>query len=324
MSETTSRPGRIDILDVARGIALLAMATYHFSWDLEFFGYLDPGTSAHGPLKLYARCIASTFLMLVGISLVLAHGNGIRWPSFWKRFAMVAIAAVAITIGTYFAFPDGLIFFGILHEIAVGSLLGLAFLRLPPILTLVIAAVVVALPNLWTHEAFNSPWLWWIGLSPSNPRSNDFVPIFPWFGAVLVGIAIARLTSRFGLWERLARIRAGSWAQPFRFAGRHSLAFYLIHQPVLLACLWVLSQFHPGAGASEQARFTRSCEKQCIETQDQAFCTAYCGCMLQKIESENLLGALFSRSVPESLNRKLEDFALMCSEAPTGTEEDSP
>src|SRR5690349_4055324 len=96
--QTLSRPAstRIAVLDLARGIALVAMASYHFTWDLEFFGYVDPGLTAVGGWKLYARCIASTFLFLVGVSLFLAHGNGIRWPAFWRRFAMVAGAALAI------------------------------------------------------------------------------------------------------------------------------------------------------------------------------------------------------------------------------------
>ncbi|MGB5799766.1 MAG: heparan-alpha-glucosaminide N-acetyltransferase domain-containing protein, partial [Mesorhizobium sp.] len=33
---------RIVAIDVARGLALLAMASYHFTWDLGFFGYTDP------------------------------------------------------------------------------------------------------------------------------------------------------------------------------------------------------------------------------------------------------------------------------------------
>ena len=53
---------RIDGLDVARGVALIAMASYHFSWDLELFGYLTPGTASSGFLKLYARIIASRFV----------------------------------------------------------------------------------------------------------------------------------------------------------------------------------------------------------------------------------------------------------------------
>ncbi|TIU92214.1 MAG: DUF1624 domain-containing protein, partial [Mesorhizobium sp.] len=32
------RSKRIIAIDVARGVALLAMASYHFTWDLEFFG----------------------------------------------------------------------------------------------------------------------------------------------------------------------------------------------------------------------------------------------------------------------------------------------
>ena len=137
---------RIVAIDIVRGIALLAMASYHFTWDLEFFGYTDPGLTAFGWWKIYARCIASTFLFLVGVSLFLAHGKQIRWNGFWKRFAMVAGAALAISVVTCIATPDGFIFFGILHEIALASLLGLAFLRLPALLTLVVAALVIAAP----------------------------------------------------------------------------------------------------------------------------------------------------------------------------------
>ena len=99
MSAEPSQPGRtgsgrILAIDVARGVALLAMASYHFTWDLEFFGYITPGTTGMGGWKLYARCIASTFLVLVGVSLVLAHQGGVRWPKFWRRWLGIAAAAV--------------------------------------------------------------------------------------------------------------------------------------------------------------------------------------------------------------------------------------
>ena len=51
-----------------------------------------------------------------------------------------------------FVVPDSFIFFGILHEIALASVLGLAFLRLPPLLTLAVAVAVIALPQFFRAD----------------------------------------------------------------------------------------------------------------------------------------------------------------------------
>jgi len=69
---------RIELVDVARGLALVAMAIYHFVWDLDFFGYIDPGTSITGGWRIFARCIAISFLFIVGVSLHLANRQGFR------------------------------------------------------------------------------------------------------------------------------------------------------------------------------------------------------------------------------------------------------
>ena len=97
MADTTeprsgsARP-RLLALDAARGLALIAMASYHFSWDLEFFGYLAPGTSTQGFLRIYARMIASSFLFLAGFSLVLAQYPKLRLQPFLRRLGMGAQA----------------------------------------------------------------------------------------------------------------------------------------------------------------------------------------------------------------------------------------
>ncbi|MFN4130732.1 MAG: DUF1624 domain-containing protein, partial [Paracoccaceae bacterium] len=120
---------RIHAIDLARTLALLAMAGYHFTFDLMLFGHLPPGFVFQGPGPLIARAIASSFLFLAGMSLWLAHGQRIRWPSFWRRFAMVAAAAALVTLATYYGMGVQFIRWGILHAIAAGSLVGLAFLR---------------------------------------------------------------------------------------------------------------------------------------------------------------------------------------------------
>ncbi|MBN9074270.1 MAG: DUF1624 domain-containing protein [Rhizobiales bacterium] len=325
MPDISARSARIDALDIARGAALLAMASYHFTWDLEFFGYVEAGTTSHGAWKFYARCIASSFLIMVGVGLFLAHGRGIRWPAFWKRFAMIAGAAAAISAATWFATPDAFIFFGILHEIALGSLLGLAFLRLPALPVLAAAAAVVAAPWFLRAAAFDNPLLWWLGLAPADPRSNDYVPLFPWFGAILAGIALARLARRYGLAEWLAGLKAGAWARPFRWAGRHSLVFYLVHQPVLIACVWLFAQVWPAPPADRAGAFIDACEAQCANQREAGFCRPYCGCMLGKLETEELLGRLSSGAARNALHDKLDALALECeAQIDDGPETPSP
>ena len=138
---------RIELLDLARGVALLAMASYHFSWNLEQFGYLDPATTTQGLFKIYARSIAGSFLFLAGVSLMLAHGEALRPRAFLKRLAMVGGAAALITLVTVFATPDRFIFFGILHSIAAASVIGLLFLRLPGWLTVLAGVACLVLPH---------------------------------------------------------------------------------------------------------------------------------------------------------------------------------
>jgi uncharacterized membrane protein len=310
---TTALPKRrrIEAIDVTRGVALLAMASFHFSWDLEFFGYLDPGTTSHGLLRIYARCIASSFLVLVGISLYLAHGDGIRWRAFLIRFAMVAGAAAAITAVTFLVTPSGFIFFGILHEIALASLLGLAFLRLPAIVTAAAAALVIALPWFVQSAVFDPPELWWLGLSSIGVRSNDYVPVFPWFGPVLAGIALARLASRLGLTDRLAALPIPH-TRPLSFIGRHSLVFYLIHQPVLIGGVWTFAQFFPAAVPPPPVQFRAACEAECLNVRDEKFCLRYCQCMLDALEDAGATSQVFAEKQTPEFTDRLQSLANIC------------
>lgn len=232
---------RIVALDAARGLAIAAMISYHFMWDLYFTGFWDVNAARDPLLRLYAKGIAASFLTVAGIALFLAHGRGIRWRPFVKRLALVAGAAALVTAGSWFAFPDSFIFFGILHCIAVSSVVALPFLRAPAWAAFAGAAVTFALPLAVASPALETMATWWLGLGEYPPVSNDYVPLFPWAGFVLVGIGLARLFA-----PRLDAAR--DWqprTAPGRalvFAGRHSLVIYLTHQIVLLGLLIGLGQ----------------------------------------------------------------------------------
>lgn len=302
---------RIGLLDTLRGVALLAMASYHFTWDLEFFSYLEQGTAETGPLKIYARCIASTFLFLVGIGLVLAHRRGIRWPAFGRRMAQIAGSAFAISLVTYFAIGPGWIFFGILHAIALMSLIGLAFLRLPVMVTALAAAGTLALPFYFRSSVFDAPYFWWLGLSESLPRSNDYVPVFPWFAAVLSGIAVAKLCFHFNLFEKLANRPSGP--RLLATAGRHSLVFYLAHQPVLFALVYLATLVVSPPPPDRAAAYTRSCQQSCTANGSEAgFCQRFCGCTLDKLQSQSMLEPLQSGAIIAAQDERVLKLAREC------------
>ncbi|CAN7453613.1 DUF1624 domain-containing protein [Phyllobacterium sp. LjRoot231] len=318
-AETLNAPfkTRLGKLDVLRGIALIAMATYHTGWDFEFFGYLEPGTTGHGAWKLYARVIASTFLVLVGFSLVLAHGREIRWRSFGIRLAQIIAAALAITLVTWYVTPESFVFFGILHQIAVASILGLFFLRLPALVITAAAAAVIALPHYYVSPTFDAPMFWPLGLSEIIVRSNDYVPIFPWFGAVLAGMAIAKTMQYFGALKLFAGNIAPSWLdRGLRFIGRHSLAFYLIHQPVIIACVFVISHLFPPAVATPHEVFGKACVQSCQNDNGKAFCEKFCDCVIGQSEAQGIFDEMFAGKRDQS-DPQMQQIAGICTREST-------
>ena len=230
---------RIPAVDVARSTALVGMAVFHFTYDLALFGYIPPATPVTGGWAVFSRLVAGSFIFLAGVSLWLAHGRGLRAGAFLRRLAVLAAAAALVTAASFAFAPDRFIFYGILHSIAVSSVLGLVFLRLPTAVTLAAAGAVFALPRIVQAPVFDAPWLVWLGLGTRTPPTMDFEPLFPWFGPFLLGLAAARLADRAGLLARAIDDAPGPSVRMLAWPGRHSLAIYLVHQPVLIVLLWV-------------------------------------------------------------------------------------
>ncbi|MEO0329509.1 MAG: heparan-alpha-glucosaminide N-acetyltransferase [Pseudomonadota bacterium] len=240
--ETKSRlNGRLALLDLCRGIALLAMTVFHFAFDLELFGIKEPGYASQFHWKYFARSIASSFLFLTGFSLYLSYLSGLTWPKWGKRFAQIVLAALLITVATYFATPDQFIFFGILHMIAFASLFGLLFLRLPWWLIAAIGMTVFYIGQSFETVVLDNAIWWWSGLQQAIPVSSDYVPVFPWGSAPLLGIAAAKLAHQSGWIEKAGQYRFdGKSGKLIQFIGRHSLTYYLLHQPVMIGLIYVV------------------------------------------------------------------------------------
>ena len=231
---------RIELLDAWKGLAIIGVVVFHFAWDLEAFGLAPAGMTLRSEWIYFARSLAGSFMLIVGINLYLAHGRVIRWLAFVRRLLLILIAAFAITAFTYMMTPRSFIYFGILHSIAISSVLALIFLKAPALLTAAFGVFFLVAGRLLSSAFFDTPYLYWTGLSTFVPPSNDFEPIFPWFGLVLIGMAIAKSAAMGGALQTVSELTPRG--QPFsflRWTGRHTLAIYLVHQPILFGGLYV-------------------------------------------------------------------------------------
>ena len=233
---------RFDRLDALRAVAIVWMALFHFGFDLNHFGLLQPRQSPNNdPLWIANRtAILSLFLFCAGFGQALALQAAQGWPRFWRRWAQVAGCALLVSLGSAMVFPRSWIAFGVLHAMA---LMLIAARLLAPLGRGLwpLAAAAVLLPLLWRHEAFNAPWLSWTGLVTQKPITEDYVPILPWFGVLLAGLAAGQWVLR----QRAHWVQGGlpRPLAPLATLGRWSLSVYMLHQPLFFGLLMAYTQF---------------------------------------------------------------------------------
>ena len=233
--------GRWPFVDVARGIAIVAMIVYHFCFDLAWNGWISADFGTDWRWLSFRTLILGSFLFISGVSLALAAARGQGARSYWRRVGVLAAAAILVTAGSYAMFPDSYIYFGVLHALAVMSVLARPLLQFGDALVIAGATIIVAGVTI-ASDVFDRPLLHWIGMMTYKPRTEDYVPLFPWFGVYLIGAGFgSRLAIAAGA-AACPSARLSGWRPPerldwVRWLGRHSLVVYLIHQPLLLGAM---------------------------------------------------------------------------------------
>jgi uncharacterized membrane protein len=228
---------RLHTLDIFRGWAIILMMVFHFSYDLNYFGYISVRLN-HEPFWLLFRfVIVSIFLLSVGISLKLAHRKQIYWHKVKKRTFILLGASLIISLVTYFQFPKTWVYFGILHFIVVASLLALPFLSRPRLALGLAVAILLAstLGYLRFHELFSylQPL---IGLPK---HTQDFVPFFPWFAVILLGMSVVH----FKLENKITFNHQNFFHKLLAFLGRNALVVYLLHSPILFVLFMAVQEY---------------------------------------------------------------------------------
>jgi uncharacterized membrane protein len=232
-------------IDVARGIAIVMMILFHTLFDLNFFG-IAPVEISTGFWRYFAYATASLFLLIVGISLTISRAraephltdrDSIR--KFLLRGAGIFCCGLLVTVATWWYLREGFIIFGILHLIGVSVMIAPLFFRFRQWNAVIGLIVIVAG---WSISTVSGPiWLLPLGLHPPSFWSVDYTPLLPWFGLVLIGIAAGNLLYPGGKRRfSMPALRPAAIAA-LTFLGRHSLVIYLVHQPVILSVLFLIT-----------------------------------------------------------------------------------
>jgi uncharacterized membrane protein len=194
-----------------------------------------------------AYITASVFVILVGISLTISYSkvkqriskNKIKLK-FLKRGIMIFVLGLIITFITWIYITERYVIFGILHFIGISIILSFPFIRFR-VTNLIIGFIIISIGTYIKLLTFDFNWLIPLGFLPNRFFTIDYFPLLPWFGVVLIGIAIGNFIYPNG--ERQYHLKDLSYSlcvKILSFLGRHSLIIYFLHQPVLVGIIFIL------------------------------------------------------------------------------------
>ncbi len=222
---------RLPLLDALRGLAMVWMTIFHFSFDLNHFGWIQQDFYTDPVWTWQRSCIVGLFLFCVGWSQTLvAHFS-------WKRWLQIAVCAALVSASSYVMYPKSFIYFGVLHGIAVMLLVLWVLKPLGQWLWLVGAGCLL----LFFYPPFianSAPWNV-LGLISQKPITEDYVPLLPWLAVVCAGYVFGLQIKIKTPKKKGLNVALNPLLKPFAFLGRYSLSYYMLHQPILIGLLYL-------------------------------------------------------------------------------------
>ncbi len=238
---------RYDRLDALRGLAIVWMTLFHFCFDLNYFGFINFNFYEDALWTNQRTMIVSLFLFCAALGQVIALQKHLTWPRFFRRWRQVLGASLLVTVGSYLVYPNSFIYFGILHGIALMLLvlrLTVQWSKYYLYAGLLLVGLKLGLPALHASNSnldfLNSAWFNWLGLISKKPITEDYVPLVPWLGVLLISYALGEWIIKNKIDYLTGELK--SYFNWLAVLGRWSLSYYLVHQPVLFVLVWCARQ----------------------------------------------------------------------------------
>jgi uncharacterized membrane protein len=253
--ESKSVKQRLHFLDTLRGCAVIGMIFIHVSFDLP--GYLGVNPPYQDSLWywIFEQCVRGTFIGLSGYCCLMG-----RHPI--KRGITVSLAGFLVTLVSLITKTDPPIFYGVLTLIgacmiistlfrkAINKKNGIFFTVLFFLLFLATLHISSGYIGFYNQPIVNLPRKLYqannsmlaslkafIGLPSPSFSSSDYFPLMPWFFLFMSGFSLYAACG-----EAINKAKMMKWKlQPMAFLGKNALLVYLLHQPVIIGILMLIS-----------------------------------------------------------------------------------
>ena len=271
MSKTMKN--RIWELDALRGLAIMVMLFDHATFDLAFImpslwrdrlsssaffsGIIDFSQSywasdfrtyfiwpvfvtvfffLSGICTAFTRSSARRTIRLVGVAVLI---TGVTWAIDLAT----GVQSFLITAGVIHTFAVCAVVYTIIVWCCSTSEVKLCKVTIPAKYVAFFAVAALGAALTIFAPAINAPtsyFFFLLGLNKSGYYSADYIPVLPWLsvfllGAILSPILYGRRQSYMPKLDKFAGLK------PFRFVGKNSLWFYVLHQPIIYALITLLS-----------------------------------------------------------------------------------
>ncbi|MBI4171060.1 MAG: DUF1624 domain-containing protein [Candidatus Aenigmarchaeota archaeon] len=230
-------------IDTLRGIAIVLMVIFNWAFALNYFLIYSIGS---GWLFwwLFPRFIATMFIVIAGISFTISYSRmktakkktkASVYKKYIFRGGKIFLLGMLATLATGLFFPQGTIYFGILHFLGIAIMTASLFRNLGK--WNVLLGIIFILTGIIAQTLTVSYlWLLWAGIKPENFYTFDYFPLFPWLGIFLIGMFAGDIFYKNGKRNFMISDEK-KITQAISFLGRHSLVIYILHIPVLLLIL---------------------------------------------------------------------------------------
>ena len=237
---------RLHLLDGIRGIVLISMIAYHFSWNMVYLYGARWTWYRSNAAYVWQQSICWTFILLSGFCWSMGRNH-------LKRGLMVFGGGALVTAVTLFFMPQNRVVFGVLTMIGSSMLLLIPLeklmLKIPSQIGMCVSFIlfllfrninrgylgfedltITPLPRSWYRNLLTT----YVGMPSADFYSTDYFSLLPWCFLFITGYFLYKNCEK----SRILQSEILQKRIPFvDFLGKNSLLVYLLHQPVLYGVL---------------------------------------------------------------------------------------